>query len=300
VAELAEDIPYCDDRARYPDTTFDLYKPMAGSEQACPVFVYVHGGGYVGGSKNTQDLSCMGPGVEALFEQLLKRSCSVVSMDYTLAPAATYPTPVEELALLMAHLREHAAEYGIDMQRVAVGGGSAGGQIAGQYAVLCSNATYRGAVLAEWLGEPAQRDSSERAVAAELEAGGIAAVYFGCALLDPARFATAGDAQTDAEFSDMQRQYFGSRAENLSEANVIAHVTSAFPPSYITDGNYLTFDDQARELDETLAKLGVEHEAHIYAADGGTDIPHGYDVQDCDEARVNAERAAAFICEHVQ
>ena len=71
----------------------------------------------------------------------------------SVAPAAHYPTALRQLAWTVAHLREHAAEYHIDPNKVVVAGFSAGGHLAASYGVFWKKKTF----LAEELGVDAEQ-----------------------------------------------------------------------------------------------------------------------------------------------
>ena len=81
-----------------------------------------------------------------------------VVLHYSVAPAAHYPTALRQLAWTVAYLREHAAEYHIDPNKVVVAGFSAGGHLAASYGVFWKKKTF----LAEELGVDARAASSER------------------------------------------------------------------------------------------------------------------------------------------
>ena len=76
-----------------------------------------------------------------------------VVLHYSVAPAAHYPTALRQLAWTVAHLREHAAEYHIDPNKVVVAGFSAGGHLAASYGVFWKKKTF----LAEELGVDAEQ-----------------------------------------------------------------------------------------------------------------------------------------------
>lgn len=280
---LVCDIAYADD---YPNSTFDLYLPKeAGKDgETCPVFVYVHGGGYFTGDKNLSDVNAMGPGCALLFEELLDAGYAVVSMNYALAPEFAYPVPIIQMSQLVEYLQNHAGEYQLDLQRVVLGGGSAGGQIAGQFAALQCDGAY-----AEQVG-----------VAPVLEREQIEAVYLGCALIDPELFSAVDDPATSYLFFQMQRAYFGDPGNgNARQADLLDHVTSAYPPTYVTDGTDATFDMQAHELVRRFERLDVSHETFLFDRNGSVQLSHGYDIQrDVGPARENVERFLAFLEQH--
>lgn len=110
-----------------------LYQPVEPSwAEPAPALVYFHGGGFTVGSIDTHDALC----------RMFARDgrCAVLSVDYRLAPESKFPTAVEDAFDALSWLHAHAAEYGIDAERLAVGGDSAGGTLATVCAVLARDA----------------------------------------------------------------------------------------------------------------------------------------------------------------
>ncbi|HEX5226567.1 MAG TPA: alpha/beta hydrolase [Bryobacteraceae bacterium] len=107
------------------------YWPRAGAD--LPVLVYYHGGGWVAGSLD---------GVDRTLRALTNASgCIVISVDYRLAPEHKFPAAVEDADASLRYVAEHAQEFGVDPNRIAVGGDSAGGTLA---TVACLIARDRG------------------------------------------------------------------------------------------------------------------------------------------------------------
>lgn len=98
-----------------------------------PLLVYFHGGGWVLGSLATHDGICRDLAAGA--------GCVVVSVDYRLAPEHRYPAAAEDCYAAAQWCAAHAAEIGADPGRIAVGGDSAGGNLA---AVVAQMARDRG------------------------------------------------------------------------------------------------------------------------------------------------------------
>jgi len=100
----------------------DVYFPQKAQSTPLPVTVYVHGGAWVGGDKES------GAGMLAL-DELRGRGYLVVSINYRLAPQYKFPAQIEDVKCAIRHLRANAATYGLDAQRIGVWGGSAGGHL---------------------------------------------------------------------------------------------------------------------------------------------------------------------------
>ncbi len=111
-----------------------LYRPLgAGDDALLPVLVYYHGGGWVMGDLDTHDTLC---------RELAKLSgCAVVAVDYRLGPEHRFPAAVTDCIAATRWVRDHAGELSLDRSRLAVGGDSAGGNLA---AVVSIDARDRG------------------------------------------------------------------------------------------------------------------------------------------------------------
>jgi len=102
------------------DIPVRIYAPENTSPT--PALVYFHGGGWVIGTLDTHDPIC---------RHLTKETGAVVvSVDYRLAPEHKFPAGPEDCYAATCWVADHAAELGIDAKRIAVGGDSAGGNLA--------------------------------------------------------------------------------------------------------------------------------------------------------------------------
>ena len=114
--------------------TLDLYTP-AKSGAAKPLVIYVHGGGWMGGTSRNAAAYANFPAVLA---DLASRGYVVASLNYRLGGEAKAPAATQDVDAAIRWLKVHAADYGIDKTRVAIWGGSAGGQLAALAATDCT------------------------------------------------------------------------------------------------------------------------------------------------------------------
>lgn len=103
-------------KAGHPRQKLDLYLP-AKSHQ--PLLVYIHGGGWRGGSKSH---------VTGL-DQIVAQGFAVASIEYRFSQDAVFPAQIEDCKSAIRWLRAHAADYGYDPSRIAAFGESAGGHL---------------------------------------------------------------------------------------------------------------------------------------------------------------------------
>lgn len=104
-----------------------IIKPVSKSERL-PVIMYFHGGGWMGGDKDTHGM---------LIRKLAnKADAAIVFVEYSLCPKVKYPVPVEEAYHAMKYIADHGERLGLDPSRLAVAGDSAGGNMAAVMAIM--------------------------------------------------------------------------------------------------------------------------------------------------------------------
>lgn len=105
-----------------PDVNIRIYEPKMEMDAVLPVIINIHGGGFVSGGLNNDDNRIV---------RLMKYvKCKVVSIDYRLAPKHVYPAALEDCYAVLSYVYNNAEKLGVDHNRIAVIGTSAGGCLA--------------------------------------------------------------------------------------------------------------------------------------------------------------------------
>ena len=97
-----------------------VYRPH-GLARPAPALMYIHGGGFVVGSRDSHDMICRAFAAAV--------PCVVISIEYRLAPEHPFPAAVDDAVAAFRAIAREAARMGIDPARIAVGGDSAGGNL---------------------------------------------------------------------------------------------------------------------------------------------------------------------------
>ena len=153
---LVPDITYL--KASNFDSKLDVIGPEPG-QAARPVLLYIHGGGWVGGNKNSKFLH---------FIPYLEMGMAIVNVGYRLGSVALAPAAVEDARCALRWVYNNAVDYGLDTSRIIVSGHSAGGHLSLTTGMLPASAGLDGRC-------PARAPSGGRAdgVFAEMPVAGI-------------------------------------------------------------------------------------------------------------------------------
>ena len=98
-----------------------IYKPKSVNGPA-PALLWMHGGGYVMGRPEQDDICCI--------QYARELGIIVVSVDYRYAPRYPFPAGLEDCYAALKWIASHAQQLGVDNQQIAIGGASAGGGLA--------------------------------------------------------------------------------------------------------------------------------------------------------------------------
>ncbi len=112
----------------------DIFHDRSGDTDR-PVFVYIHGGAWVMGSRREQGLP--------MVHHLARNGWLCFSVSYRLSPGAGWPDHLVDIKAALSWVREHAGEYGGDSSFVVVSGGSAGGHLAAMAGLTVNQPRYQ-------------------------------------------------------------------------------------------------------------------------------------------------------------
>ncbi len=107
-------------RANNTDLKLDLYLP-ADAPKPMPVLMFIHGGGWVAGSKEAMQMQLL---------PYLQMGFAAINVEYRLAQNSLAPAAVEDCRCALHWVANSAAQYGFDLDRIIVSGDSAGGHLA--------------------------------------------------------------------------------------------------------------------------------------------------------------------------
>jgi acetyl esterase/lipase len=238
--------------ANDPNALLDIYRPAALDGHALPVIFWIHGGGYVAGSRTEM----------ANYARILAAGgYAVIAADYPLAPEHPYPVPVAALNRALVFLSDNAASLQLDRNQFILAGDSAGAQLAAQIALVVSSPAY--------------------AKATDIHPGIARSQLLGTVL-----FCGPYDGReivSEASSSRLARtfvwSYFGSpnpSPSTLDAFSIAPHVTSEFPASFISVGNIDALAPQSYVLADALRHQGVHVQTLFYPAGHTPALDHEY------------------------
>jgi acetyl esterase/lipase len=221
----------------------DLYVPES-SETPLPLIVWIHGGGWKGGSKDY----CP-PLVWS------RKGYAVASVNYRLSQVAKFPAQIEDCKAAVRWLRDHAKKYRIDPDHVAAWGGSAGGHLAS---------------LVGTAGDVAEWEEGHQASSSQVQA---VIDWYGRADLTPV---SKDSTYANSPSASLLGGSGSGVAELAREASPIWHVSQDDPPFLIMHGDMdkVVPVQQSRAFAEALRKAGVKVNLVVLkgAGHGGSDF----------------------------
>ena len=224
---------------RYDSTYANSYMDIFSSktEGKKPLFVYVHGGYYLGGDKASAEPYCRTIAAEGYV---------VASLNYAYAPEVKYPGPIKQVNDAMNYLVANATQYDIDLNNVFFSGDSAGCHLVSELA-----AAYTNPKLTEALGiTPAVKGDKIRGLV-------LSCGFFNLKTVRQTKFPFVNTAMY--AFTDTMKYENYYRAWELC---TVETATADYPASLILCAQDDPFITQSKELEKVLNDLGVYNETY--------------------------------------
>jgi acetyl esterase/lipase len=212
-----------------------------GGPSPAPAVIYCHAGAFVLGNLDIDHRQCV---------ELARRGrCSVVSVDYRLAPEHPYPAALDDAIAVLSWVTAHAGDLDVDVSRVAVAGSSAGAALAACLAQRAAGGSLPPVVF-QMLHQPVLDD---RVTASKTEFAATPAFDGPAAEL-------------------MWRHYLGSTAPSADAVPARCSQLAGVAPAFITCSEVDPLRDEALDYAQRLLRAGVATELHVFP---GT--CHGFD-----------------------
>lgn len=199
--------------------TLDIYQPKNVMQfEPRPTVVWVHGGGWVSGSKEH---------ARGYFKLLANQGYNVVSVQYQFAPQAIYPNQLLQINQALKFLSEHAQQYHINANQIYLAGDSAGANLVSHYAALISNPDF----------------AQQSGITPLIQRDQIKGLILHCGIYDMNAFInTAPNELKLIEWGvfNLVQSYTGNKkddAEFLKSISPIQYLTPNYPPVLISGGN---------------------------------------------------------------
>jgi acetyl esterase len=262
-----------------PDAHLDVYYPESASGPL-PTVIWTHGGGWI---------SCHKTDFAPYYRLLAAAGFTVVSLDYSLGPEQTYPTPVHQLNDAHAYLVANAERLHVDPQRIVLAGDSAGAQLSSQLAAMITNPDY----------------AREVGVTPALRPEQLRGVVLNCGVYDMTKM-VGGPGFLARVLDQLAWAYLGTKdfldSAAVGQMSTIRHVSAQFPPTYISGGNADPLTDMhSVPLAERLRGLDVDVTTVFYPADHKPALGHEYQFKlDNEDGRLALERTIEFLRKHTE
>lgn len=219
-----------------------FYTPEGLSGRS-PALVFLHGGGWIYGDLESHDALC-----RFLAEQAQVR---VVAVDYRLGPEAPFPAAFDDAWAAWCWVVDHAAGLGIDVDRIAVGGDSAGGNLA---AIIAQEAVRTGG----GAGPGVVGGSGTRAPAFQL------LIYPATDFVEeaPSRTTFAEGFFLSKAFMDLAEENYLVGDEDRADRRLspLRHDPTGVAPAYVVTAGFDPLLDEGRAYAEAMREAGVRVE----------------------------------------
>jgi acetyl esterase/lipase len=256
------------------DMLMDVFWPESLTG-ALPLVFWVHGGGWVGGSKDE---------LGGYFKRIASEGYAVVGPRYSLAPEHHYPTPPRQMMVALGHLLANPDRFHLDPDRIVIAGDSAGTHISAQLGALVTTPGY-----ADRVGIPPTLGPQQ-----------LRGLVLACGPYDLTLARSASSPSGRRFITAMLWAYSGKRGflddPAFAPWSITDNLTADYPPTLITVGNADPLRPHSERLAGALRTQGVQPDTVFWPDHHQPPLNHEYQFDlDTDEGQLFLERLLAFL-----
>lgn len=211
----------------------DINMPIDNLNNNKPLIVLLHGGGFIGGSKEA---------TAAYARTLSYYGYIVANIEYAFAPEYTYPTQIIQVSKAIEYLKDNREKFYIDIDNIFIAGGSAGAQIASQIAAIQTN-------------DKLANIMDIKPVLSRKELKGV--ILF-CGLYNMDNVLETGFPGVKEYLWAYTGEKNFENYERLDEISTVKQITEDYPATFITAGDRDQLESQSIELLKVLNEKNID------------------------------------------
>ncbi len=247
----------------------DVYSSI-DNDATLPTIIDIHGGGWYYGDKELNKIYCL---------NLCERGFKVVNISYRLAPSVSLKEQVQDITHAINYIKEHAGEYGIDLNNLFITGDSAGAHLTGLIVNLANDS------------------DMQKVYGVDLDVK-FKAVAYTCAAFDISKLATIPIVKS--YFSPLFEKK-GTKCDSFAYSSFRPECSGGIPSLFITcDGDFLK--GQTIKGYESYVALGHDAELIYFPKSDQTNpLTHVYNViqPDWDESKRTNDKTCDFFRRYI-
>ena len=257
-----------------PDAFMDAYfhRDSVKAKAKLPVIVWTHGGGLISGDKTQVANYC---------KILAAKGYVVISIDYTVAPEAKYPTPIQQLNRALAYISSNGDTFHADTTFFVLAGDSGGSMISAAAANVITSASY----------------AEMTRIKPGLNLHQLKGLLLYCGIYEIDNLNTEG--AFGSFLKSVTWAYFDtkdiSNSTYAKTASVTNYLTSAFPPTFISAGNNDPLLPQSKLLADRLSAVNISIDTLFFPENHEPALGHEYQFTFDDSGKFALERSIKFL-----
>ncbi|MDR9415408.1 MAG: alpha/beta hydrolase [Gracilimonas sp.] len=218
----------------------DVFTSQLREENTRPTVLLIHGGGWISGNKSL---------LHPLAKEIADHGFAAIAIEYRLSLEAQYPAAVQDIKTAIKWIKDHAHDFNIDSERIAILGTSAGGQLAALVGTTAKDHHFE---------DPSDTSNATTEVQAIVDIDGI------LAFIHP-----------DSKEGVVAGKWLGGDQKEVRgkwiEASALTHVDELTPPMLFIGSSYPRFLAGREEAIEVLDHHGIQHKTYTF-----DDAPHSF------------------------